>query len=205
MFTLNFSLASPKEESLYCPAPRVVVGEGVAASGGGSLAFVHLYQEPLPHSPWRTRALRVSPGGSWARALRVSRPVEVTLQNFLSLTLHEGVRSLGSGEWRVRMQVPGLTKQSERSACVLCTSGGAGEPAQQPSGRLGDSWETEAVESGSGIFKWMFGCRFWGKVNREDRVRSDPLLLKHQIEGRAVLSVKVYNNLSIHRMQNNKM
>lgn len=39
----------------------------------------------------------------------------------------------------------------------------------------------------------------------EDRVRSDPLLLKHQIEGRAVLSVKVYNNLSIHRMQNNKM
>ncbi|EDL95407.1 rCG58041 [Rattus norvegicus] len=61
------------------------------------------------------------------------------------------------------MQVPGLTKQSERSACVLCTSGGAGEPAQQPSGRLGDSWETEAVESGSGIFKWMFGCRFWGK------------------------------------------
>lgn len=39
----------------------------------------------------------------------------------------------------------------------------------------------------------------------EDRVRSDPLLLKHQIEGRAVLSVKVYNNLSIHRMQNKKM
>lgn len=39
----------------------------------------------------------------------------------------------------------------------------------------------------------------------EDHVRSDPLLLKHQIEGRAVLSVKVYNNLSIHRMQNNKM
>lgn len=176
MFTLNFSLASPKEESLYCPAPRVVVGEGVAASGGGSLAFVHLYQEPLPHSPWRTRALRVSPGGSWARALRVSRPVEVTLQNFLSLTLHEGVRSLGSGEWRVRMQVPGLTKQSERSACVLCTSGGAGEPAQQPSGRLGDSWETEAVESGSGIFKWMFGCRFWGKVNRGGYAQASQLV-----------------------------
>lgn len=39
----------------------------------------------------------------------------------------------------------------------------------------------------------------------EDRVRSDPLLLKHQIEGRTILSVKVYNNLSIHRMQNNKM
>lgn len=49
---------------------------------------------------------------------------------------------------------------------MLCTSGEAGEPAQHPSGRLGDSRETEAVESGSGIFKTMFGCRFWGKVNR---------------------------------------
>lgn len=34
---------------------------------------------------------------------------------------------------------------------MLCTSGEAGEPAQHPSGRLGDSRETEAVESGSGI------------------------------------------------------
>lgn len=64
------------------------------------------------------------------------------------------------------MQVPGSTKQSGRSACVLCTSGEAGEPAQQPSGRLRDSRETEAEESSSGIFKSMFGCRFWGTVNR---------------------------------------
>ena len=44
----------------------------------------------------------------------------------------------------MRRQVPGLTKQSGRSACVLRTSGGAGEPAQQPSGRLGHSWEKGA-------------------------------------------------------------
>lgn len=49
---------------------------------------------------------------------------------------------------------------------MLCTSGEAGEPAQQPSGRLRDSRETEAEESRSGIFKSMFGCRFWGTVNR---------------------------------------
>lgn len=60
----------------------------------------------------------------------------------------------------MRIQVPGLTKQSERSACVLCTSGEAGEPAQHPSGRLRDSRETETEESRSGIFKSMFGCRF---------------------------------------------
>lgn len=49
---------------------------------------------------------------------------------------------------------------------MLCTSVEAGEPFQHPSGRLGDSRETEAVESGSGIFKSMFGCRFWRKVNQ---------------------------------------
>lgn len=49
------------------------------------------------------------------------------------------------------------------------------------------------------LFNYLFSSPL------EDRVRSDPLLLKHQIEGRAILSVKVYNNLSIHRMQNNKM
>ena len=49
------------------------------------------------------------------------------------------------------------------------------------------------------LFNYLFSSSL------EDRVRSDPLLLKHQIEGRAILSVKVYNNLSIHRMQNNKM
>lgn len=43
MFTLKFGLASTKEENLYWPAPGSVAGEGVAASGGGSLAFVHLY------------------------------------------------------------------------------------------------------------------------------------------------------------------
>lgn len=49
------------------------------------------------------------------------------------------------------------------------------------------------------LFNYLFSSPL------EDRMRSDPLLLKHQIEGRAILSVKVYNNLSIHRMQNNKM
>lgn len=49
------------------------------------------------------------------------------------------------------------------------------------------------------LFNYLFSSLL------EDRMRSDPLLLKHQIEGRAILSVKVYNNLSIHRMQNNKM
>lgn len=64
------------------------------------------------------------------------------------------------------MQFPGLTKQSGRSACVLCTSGEAGEPAQHPSGRLRDSREIEAKESRSEIFKSTFGCRFWGTVRR---------------------------------------
>lgn len=173
MFTLNFSLAFPKEESLYCSAPR----------WGGGCGFrrrVFSFPAPLPgtFTPLAVDSCSESlagrllgPGPACASACGSH-----TLQNFLSLTLHEGVRSLGSGEWRVRMQVPGLTKQSERSACVLCTSGGAGEPAQQPSGRLGDSWETEAVESGSGIFKWMFGCRFWGKVNRGGYAQASQLV-----------------------------
>lgn len=55
-------------------------------------------------------------------------------------------------ERRVRMQVPGLTKQSGRSACVLCTSGGAGEPARQPSGRFGRSRRKEP-QAGCGIFE----------------------------------------------------
>lgn len=60
-----------------------------------------------------------------------------------------------------------------------------------------------SFESGSRLSCLLFNYLFSSPL--EDRVRSDPLLLKHQIEGRAILSIKVYNNLSIHRMQNNKM
>ena len=61
------------------------------------------------------------------------------------------------------------------------------------------AWNADLSSEKQLLFNYLFSSSL------EDRVRSDPLLLKHQIEGRAILSVKVYNNLSIHRMQNNKM
>lgn len=89
--------------------------------------------------------------------------------NFRHSPCTEGIDLWETGavrEWRVRMQVPGLTKQSGRSACVLCTSGGAGKPAQQPSGRLGHSWE-----KGARVGLWdfrvgIFAVDFSGKVDR---------------------------------------
>lgn len=90
----------------------------------------------------------------------------------------------------MRRQVPGLTKQSGRSACVLCRSGGAGEPAQQPSGRLGHSWE-----KGAGIGIWDFRVcvcgRFSGKVDRGGLAQA-PQLAEGLLPGFNVYVIYVY-------------
>lgn len=97
MFTLKFGLASPLEEKCTAPAPGVEAGEGGC---GSSRRRVSSFCAPLLGTftafPLQTHAWRVSPRGFWARALRVHRPVEVTLCEFPSFTLHEGMRSLGS-------------------------------------------------------------------------------------------------------------
>ena len=99
--------------------------------------------------------------------------------NFRHSPCTEGIDLWETGavrEWRVRMQVPGLTKQSGRSACVLCTSGGAGEPAQQPSGRLGHSWEKGALVGLWDFRLGIFAVDFQERWVEEGRLRLRSLL-----------------------------
>lgn len=164
MFTLKFGLASPLEEMCTAPAPGVAAGEGGC---GSSRRRVSSFCAPFIRNIYGIRRGGLTPDESHREAPGPEHCVCIGLwkshfANFLPSPCTKECDLWEAREWRVRMQVPGSTKQSGKSTCVLCTSGEAGEPAQHPSGRLRDSRETEAEESRSGIFQEYV----WGTINR---------------------------------------
>lgn len=97
MFTLKFGLASLKEERLYCPALGVVgCGEGCGFRRRVSSCRAPLLGTltPLAAADSCSESLTARLLGSGTAC--VSACGSHTLQNFLSLTLHEGIRSLGN-------------------------------------------------------------------------------------------------------------